>query len=86
MLFSAAMMENTSRFSILGEKYKIPQDKMEEIREEVESLRGSTEVARFSKKLSRLRGDYSDQDAYMKQLLDIMSGFTDEYKKIRIQK
>ena len=82
MLLSAAMMEDAERFKLLTDKYHIADDKANEIMDEVARMEESQEVSEFSAKLPRLRGDYSDQSAYMEQLLYIISGFTDEYKKV----
>ncbi len=82
MLLSAAMMEDDARLLLLFEKYRIPADKAEEIKEEISRMKQAPEVSEFATKLTRLRGDYSDQSAYMEQLLYIISGFTDEYKKV----
>ncbi len=82
MLFSAALMEDDSRFLLLAEKYHIPEARQSEILGEIERLGTSSEVNEFETKLKRLRSDYSDQSAYMEQLLYIISGFTDDYKRI----
>ena len=82
MLLSAAMMEDDTRFKFLLEKYRIPDDKRQELLEEISRMKESQELTDFSERLKRLRGDYNDQSAYMEQLLYIISGFTDEYKKV----
>ena len=75
-------MEDDSRFLLLAEKYHIPEARQSEILGEIERLGTSSEVNEFETKLKRLRSDYSDQSAYMEQLLYIISGFTDDYKRI----
>ncbi|MCR5098643.1 MAG: hypothetical protein K6B14_06815 [Lachnospiraceae bacterium] len=82
MLFSAALMEDDSRFKLLVGKYHIPEPRQQEIKDEIQKLSDAEEVKDFEAKLKRLRGDYSDQSAYMEQLLYILSGFRDDYKRI----
>ena len=82
MLISAAMMEDDARFKLLLEKYHIPENTQNEILTEVSRLKESSEVTEFATKLSRLRGDYSDQSAYMEQINHIISGWQDDYKKV----
>ncbi len=82
MLISAAMMEDDARFKLLLEKYHIPESTSNEILTEVLRLKEASEVSEFATKLSRLRGDYSDQSVYMEQIDHIISGWQEEYKKV----
>ena len=82
MLFSAALMDDDSRFLLLAEKYHIPEPRQAEIREEINRVGEAAEVKEFEARLKRLRGDYSDQSSYMEQLNYIFLGFKDNYKRI----
>ena len=82
MLLAAALMEDDSRFKLLAEKYHISENGSKEIRDKIDLLGRSREISDFSATLKRLRSDYSDQSAYMEQIMYYVSGFSEEYKKV----
>lgn len=82
MLFSAALMNEDTRFNMLAEKYHVTQNVIKDVKDDIDTLASSEEIQGFVQKLKRLRGDYSDQTTYMEQIMYIISGFTNDYKKV----
>ena len=67
---------------MLAEKYHVTQNVIKDVKDDIDTLASSEEIQGFVQKLKRLRGDYSDQTTYMEQIMYIISGFTNDYKKV----
>ncbi len=81
-LATLLLMEDEEKFSAACERYLLSSEEKNRLRQRVQEVLHCRETKDFANRVNRLSSDYSDREAYRKELSHIINGFEEDYRAV----
>lgn len=81
-LATLLLMEDEENFTAACDRYLLSSEEKNRLRQRVQEVLHCRETEEFANRVNRLSSDYSDREAYRRELSHIINGFEEDYRAV----